>query len=80
MTCIILTDFAPDKNLFFLKTNGTDLKLTNAQERHYQIGIKKVMSLLRHLFFDSDHLLISTLDKLLAATESLLETIFKFPI
>ncbi len=35
MTGIIVTDFAPEKNLFFLKTEGTDLKLTNAQERHY---------------------------------------------
>ncbi len=38
------------------------------------------MSLLRLAFFDTDHLLLHTLDKLLAASESLLETIFRLSV
>jgi hypothetical protein len=62
--------------MFYVRTQ-TELKLGNqALEKHFQLGIKKVLTLLKRIFFNCDILLIEALDKLFVGAEALLETVF----
>ena len=72
MLGVVLSDFGSSDQLYYLRVQECELKLSHLEKPHFQAGITKVLKLLKELFFGNERFVIKVIDELLNAAEALL--------